>query len=481
MLDLFLSSWHWISGALVLLIDLMATSHVILFKRDVRAAIGWVGLIWFAPGIGSVFYYLFGINRIARKARRLKRDRIPRQLTDKKTRSHHSGDLPEGATHLAPLARLVHDLSGSPLLHGNVIHPLHTGTDAYREMIDAIQGAKRSIGLCTYIFSRDTAGRKFVDALGQAVARGVDVRVILDDVGSRNRWLLSAVGLLRRVGVKVVRFLPQFLPWHFAYANLRIHRKILVIDGEIGFTGGMNIQAGHDASLNPKNPIVDVHFRLDGPIVDHLRRTCADDWEFCTQEMLNGDVWFPHLLSRGKVSARGFTGGPDDMFERVRAVCLGALATARKSVRIVTPYFLPDGALIAGLDVAALRGVKVDIVLPSKSDLRLVQWACMGQIGQVLGHGCRVWMSPPPFNHSKLMIVDRAWVLFGSSNWDERSMRLNFEFDVESYDPMLAGSLDDTVSDTIDRSQPITLDRVNARRLPVKLRDGVCRLLSPYL
>ena len=187
------------------------------------------------------------------------------------------------------------------------------------------------------------------------------------------------------------------------------------------------------------------------------------------------------MIGRGTVIARGIRFGPDDGFMRLRAVYLGALASARTSVRIVSPYFLPDGALIAGLNVAALRGVTVDIVLPERSNLRLVQWACMGQLDQVLEHGCRVWLAPPPFAHTKLVIVDRHWALFGSSNWDPRSFRLNFEFDVESYDDALAGELDDDVAKMIGRSSEMTIANLRRRTRIEKLRDGAARLLIPYL
>jgi len=254
-----------------------------------------------------------------------------------------------------------------------------------------------------------------------------------------------------------------------------------VVDGTIGFTGGMNIRAGHDPSLNPRSPIVDLHFRLDGPVVAHLRETFADEWEFSTGASLSGAGWLPKLTACGSMAARGIRTGPDQEFKALRAVLLGGLAAAKTSVRIVTPYFLPDEALIAGLNVAALRGVTVDIVLPKRINLRLVQWACLGQIEQVLCCGCRVWLAPPPFAHTKLMIVDRAWILFGSSNWDPRSLRLNFEFDVECYDDDLARSLDDEVTKTIDRSRGLTAIALRARPFPIKLRDGAARLLTPYL
>lgn len=480
--DWLASSWQWLSAAAVLAADLIATAHVVLRKRETRAAIGWAGLIWFAPGVGPVLYYLFGINRIERRAKRLKRRR-PAGGAGKDAPPAEAGPaaLPPAAAHLAPLALLGGGLTGEPLRAGNAVRPLATGTEAYAEMLAAIDAAEHTVGLSTYIFDNDRAGRRFVDALARAAARGVEVRVLIDGIGAYYSWPWTVVRPLRRAGVKTARFLPQLLPWYFAYSNLRSHRKILVIDGAVGFTGGMNIREGHDLSLDPRHPIADLHFRLDGPVAAHLRETFADDWQFCTGEVLHGERWFPRLRACGPVAARGIRGGPDDDFERLRAVYLGGLAEARESVRVMTPYFLPDQPLIAGLAVAALRGVRVDVVLPAVNNLRLVQWACLGQVGQVLEQGCRVWLTPPPFDHTKLMIVDRAWVLFGSSNWDPRSLRLNFEFDVECYDPDLAAALDDRIAAKVARSRELTAAELNRRSLPVRLRDGVARLLTPYL
>ena len=161
---------------------------------------------------------------------------------------------------------------------------------------------------------------------------------------------------------------------------------------------------------------------------------------------------------------------------------LGAITAARSSVIVVTPYFLPDATLVNTLNVAAMRGVQVDILLPAEDNLRVVQWASTAQLWQVLERGCRVWLTPPPFDHTKLMVVDGAWVLLGSSNWDPRSLRLNFEFDLECYDRGLAESLQRWLRDErLRQARPVTLAEVDGRSLPVRLRDGLARLLSPYL
>lgn len=235
------------------------------------------------------------------------------------------------------------------------------------------------------------------------------------------------------------------------------------------------------AEVRPRHPIQDLHFRVEGPVVAHLQEAFAADWAFCTGELLQGERWFPAIAPAGAAPARGIADGPDEDFEKLRLTLLGALACARSSVLIVTPYFLPDAGLITVLNVTALRGVAVDIVLPEQNNLRLVQWAATALLWQVLERGCRVWLSPPPFDHSKLMVVDGTWALVGSANWDPRSLWLNFEFNLECYDPELAGRLGGMARAKIRRARQVTLEEVNGRGLVVKLRDGVARLLAPYL
>jgi cardiolipin synthase len=254
----------------------------------------------------------------------------------------------------------------------------------------------------------------------------------------------------------------------------------MVVDGALGFTGGMNIARRYWRD-GPDHAFRDLHFRLRGPVVSHLAEVFCDDWAFTNGERLHGDDWFPAIEPAGAVLARGIESGPDEAFERVRWAMIGAINAAQRSIRVVTPYFIPDGTLISCLNAAALRGVDVDILLPEETDLPHVRWAMFGQLWQVLDHGCEVYLRPGPFDHSKLMVVDGAYVLLGSANWDARSLRLNFEFDVECYSVELGAHLDGLVGARVQQSRPCTLSQVNARPLPVKLRDGVARLFAPYL
>jgi cardiolipin synthase len=466
-----------VAATLTVALSLVASGHVVLNKRDVRAALGWFALIWLAPVVGAAAYAVLGVNRIRRRAQALR-------LPDFRARPA-GGErppppaLPPGADHLAPLLALAEGVVRQPLVAGNSVDLLPGGPVAYPAMCAAIEAAERSVTFCTYIFDRGEAGDRFVAALAGAQARGVKVRVLVDAVGARYRWP-PEYWRLRKAGIQTALFMPRLTPAWLPFVNLRNHRKVLVVDGRTGFTGGMNVR--DDFLPAPgRSAFMDLHARVEGPAVAHLQSAFAEDWLFTTGEPLDGREFFPPSAAAGTVLARGVTDGPDEDFEAVRWLLLGALATARERIRIVTPYFLPDAGLVSAIDVAVMRGVEVDVVLPERGNLPIVQWAQNAQLWQVIERGCRIWVTPPPFDHSKLLVVDGVWTLLGSANWDPRSLRLNFELQLECWDPDLAARVEALALERMARGRRLSLADVDGRSLAVKLRDGVARLFSPYL
>ena len=451
----------------------LAAGHAIIYKRDSRSASIWVLVVLILPALGALAYAVLGVNRVQRRAVRM-RSRMVRQRRD--------SQFPPGdpGTHFVPLARLVGRVCERPLLPGNSIEPLVDGPNAYPAMLAAINGAKSSIAMASYIFDGDGIGAEFVNALAAATQRGVEVRVLIDDVDAR--WSSStAVKPLRAAGVNVAVFNPPIVPARLHALNLRNHRKILVVDGTLGFTGGMNVDCRYWKPEAPDQAFRDLHFRVRGPVVGQLMEVFANDWQFTTEEALPGPKWFPPLAPAGEVLSRAIEAGPDESIERVRWAIVGGVNAAQRSVRVLTPYFIPDPTLISALNAAALRGVEVDIVIPQTSDLPHVHWAAYGQFWQVLDHGCRIWMRPGPFDHSKLLVVDGAWTLLGSANWDARSLRLNFEVNVECYSVELGAHMDGLIQARIGQSRSLALAEINERPLWTKLRDGAARLFAPYL
>jgi cardiolipin synthase A/B len=474
--------WPHIFGVCSIAGATIATAHAILHKRSTQSASAWVGVVWLLPAVGSILYLLFGINRIHRKAKIIKgwRNSVPdRRPHMPEIRSDLLAFFPrENLWH--PLVHLGGRVSSRPLLSGNSVVPLYNGDEAYPKMLSAIRAATKTITLTSYIFDYDRAGKQFIEALGNAVDRGVKVRVLLDDIGIRYSWP-SALKELRRRKVTTARFLRTMRPWTLPHINLRKHSKILIVDGIHGFTGGMNIREAHVLAYDTSCPTQDLHFEVDGPVVTQLQTIFAADWAFTTREYLSGPEWFPLLDAKGDIFARTITDGPDENLDELPLLLLGAIGAARNSIRIMTPYFIPETSLMSALGVAALRGVEVDIILPEKNNILAAHWASRAHMHPVLEHGCRVWYQPPPFNHSKLMVVDEEWVMFGSANWDARSLRLNFELNVECYSKTLGKQMTDFFVAIREKSKRYTLIDWELRPLPVKLRDGIFRLFAPYL
>ena len=465
--------WDLVSP-LRFLLPLAVTLHALRTKRDVGAAISWIGLAWLAPLSGTFLYVTLGINRVRRLAKRLS---DARPWSSGRNIAAQTRELDSD---LAPLVQAVGRLTGRPLLEGNAVRCLHDGDNAYPLMLEAIAGAQRSLLLCSYIFRDDRVGMRFIEAIAAAHARGVAVRILVDGIGS-GYFRCGVASRLHAKGVPVARFMHSSWPWRMPFLNLRTHKKILVVDGARGFTGGLNIAVENVLRARPEHPVSDTHFSLAGPIVEQLTEAFAKDWSFTTGEELDHAVFYaePAAPPVGEAFCRVVTSGPDNDLEKVEFAVMQGVALARRSVRIMTPYFLPDERLLTVLAMASMRGVAVDLVLPRESNHRLIDWARTPNNIPLLEAGVRIWLSDPPFNHSKLMVVDEAWSFIGSANQDVRSLRLNFELNVEVHDPLLAGELDRFMLS--HRHQRYGGERIGQRTFPARLRDSAARLLLPYL
>lgn len=463
----------WLAAAIYPVAAFTAGGHALLNARDPRAAWGWIAVCLLFPLAGALLYYLFGINRVRRRARSLLDLAVEAPANNV---AHIAPPIPESQQ---ALLRTGDALTGRPALPGNHITPLFDGDTAYPEMLAAIAGATHSVWLASYIFRNDQTGRQFMDALSEAQQRGVEVRVLVDGVGAYYGFSFP-VFWLRRRGVRAARFLPPRLIPPMLNINLRNHRKLLVVDGVTAFTGGMNIAEYHRVSeTRSRHPVVDVHFRVNGPVVAQLAHSFAEDWRSTTWERLTLPRT-PDALPEG-ATARVITDGPDDDLDKLAFMLLAAVGIARQRIRIMTPYFLPSPELTAALQSAALRGVAVTVVLPTRSNLRFVDWATRNVLTPLIESGVRVLLQPPPFAHSKLFVVDDDYAQIGTANIDPRSLRLNFELALECYAPALAAQLHERFDAVERRSTLVEITTLKGRRLPARLRDAFFWLFSAYL
>lgn len=475
--------YHYILLAANIAITFLAAWHALLYKRDPKASLGWLAVILMFPVVGYFLYFLLGVNRIRTRAKK---------LTGKLPFSGFIGFEPSEEAIVLPdflppvpyeyteIANIAYSVTGRPLTSGNRIDILYNGEAAYPAMLDAIERAEHSIFLSTYIFKTDKTGREFINKLASARARGIEVKVLLDGIGEYYS-LPRAGSLLKKRGIEVARFIPPALIPPSIHINLRNHRKILVVDKKTGFTGGMNIGSNHLADNHSnKSRVIDTHFRIKGPVVAQIVNIFIHDWNFATGKKIEADpvVYNPE---GGGAKCRVISEGPNEDFNKLATILAGAIASAKKRVFIMTPYFLPTREMISALQTAALKGVSVEILLPQKNNLPYVHWATRNMIWELLQRGVSVYYQPPPFVHTKLFIVDDYYAHIGTANMDSRSLRLNFEIALEVYDKELVSQLGKHFINCREMSRQVTLAEIDSRHLLSRTRDSIAWLLYPYL
>lgn len=466
--------WAVFIAILHLMVVALTAIHILLRKDDERAAIGWIGLVFFSPFLGGVIYWMFGINRIKHNAKpSTSNTKTTERLSEEKSYSKLTLDCKWES-----LMRSGYAIHNESYLAHNQIEPLINGDMAYPQMLDAIHQAKRDIVLSSYIFDYDKTGRKFVDALGQARERSVSVYVLIEGDFLDYRWRRIERELRKR-DVKTTKFLP-FRP---RFINLRNHRKILSIDGQIAFIGGLNISQDNMLEEYPGSPVQDVHFKAKGPVIDQISRAFNDDWFFATGELLELSLWNSSLNPEceRQVTCRVLLDGPDENFQKLAWTLLAAINSAEKNIRIMTPYFIPDHIIMCALQAASLRGVNVKILVPEKNNIPFFSWAMQANFDALLEFGLKIHLSASPFEHSKLFLVDDCWSFIGSANWDARSLALNFEINLECFDCGLNDKLTKIFNEKMEHSKTVKSNTASHYSIGIKVRNNFFRLLSAYL
>lgn len=484
MIDFVTQYWPQLFAAISVLTGTLAIVHVAMTKDDVRAATGWAGVILLSPVLGAFIYLVAGINRIRHAALATRMGARRGLLT---TDDAHVLDREEigalyGRRYMA-LNRLGDGITRFFMTTGNSIELLGTGDRAYAEICKAIDGATKSIIIESYIFDHDRIGLRVADRLIDAQRRGVQVRVLVDAVGARYS-MPSIISHFKKAHVPVKAFNGNVvIGLRLPYANLRTHRKIIVIDGATAFTGGMNIREVFAKEFAADEAGGDTHFKLTGPAVHDLQTVALEDWNFASGE--RPDFSSPSYIFPKEQATPCFvrvvSSGPDAGLETNQKMLMGAFSVARSNIRIMSPYFLPDRELVSALVTAARRGVEIDIFVPRDNNLKLVDLAMTAQFDQVLKYGCRIWRVDGGFDHSKLMTIDGVWSYVGSSNIDPRSLRLNFEVDLEVLDKDFAAQIEARIEAARANAEQVTLQSWQARPFHIRLIEKMIWLGSPYL
>ncbi|TDU31672.1 cardiolipin synthetase 2 [Panacagrimonas perspica] len=476
------------AGLHVLLAGSVA-AHALLHKHDPRSAWAWILACLLVPVIGTLLYFWFGVNRVERRAR------VERGVPAPSAALPADDPLPPMSDSIAEevreLMRIGRSVTRRPLVGGNRITPLHNGEAAYPAMLEAIDEARTRVWLMSYIFDNGRIGQRFAEALAAARRRGVQVSVLLDGIGDLG--LSRGSRILRHYGIPVGMFMPpRLLPplWH---VNLRNHRKLLCVDGALAFVGGMNIGDHHllpstlegwTGYRRRRGYAEDLHFRIEGPVVKQFDQVFTDDWQITTGEHLPSGDAIDAIDARaadGGAACRVITDGPNEDFGRLQVLLLGALANAHHAVRIMTPYFVPTPELSSALGVAARRGVEVSLLLPRRGNHWWLDAATRRWLMQFDATPIQVYLRPAPFAHSKLFLVDDYYAVIGSANLDPRSLRLNFELTLETYDIGFASRLRTHFDSVLATSQLLDIEDLRRRPLLARLWDSAFWLFSPYL
>ena len=468
--------------SIIILINIISGVTIVFFeRRNPTATAAWLMVLFFLPLAGFVLYIFFGQNYTRQRMFVVKEREDRCYLEDLFEEQRHAlaGRLHRFATPAAEEFRdtifLLLQNNRAYLTEKNQVDIYTRGEEKFDALFDAIQGAHRHIHLEYFIVNNDDLGQAIVHALAKKAREGVEVRFLFDAVGTLSGGgSRAAFSELEDAGGKIGVFFPSLYR-----VNYRNHRKIAVIDGVVGFIGGFNIGNSY-LGEGPLGPWRDTAVRITGDAVRLLQFRFFLDWNYTTGEHLTLEgPYFPDTGDPGTTPVQIVSGGPDTRWNPIKEGYIKLISSARESVYIQTPYFIPDESVTDALRIAALSGVDVRIMIPCKPDHPFVYWATLSFIGDVLDAGVRAYTYDNGFLHAKTIVVDRKAGSVGSANWDVRSFRLNFEANAFFYDATVGAELARTFEEDLAVSTEITLEGYRARPLRVRVKESVSRLFSP--
>jgi cardiolipin synthase len=449
-------------------------------RRPPNSALAWLTLIFFVPWLGLFLYWLIGTNPLPR--RRVERYR--EVLSEFNTRyvqlpQSTLGQPPELPAEAMSAVRLAERLGQLPILGGNDVQLITETDEVVDRLIADIDRAQHHVHMLFYIFHNDGTALRVVEALLRATQRGVRCRVLADAVGSRALFRHLA-GRMLAAGIEVRAALPVGLfRRSVARIDVRNHRKIVVIDGQIGYTGSQNIinadygrrgLAWHDMTA-----------RVEGPAVLALQAVFLGDWYFETEQILDDPAFFPAPKPAGPIPLQVLPSGPIYPVENYHRMVIAALQTAQQQVIITTPYFVPDQSFLQAVQIAVLRGVEVILIVPEKCDKLLVGAAAWSYFGELLELGCHIYLYWPGLLHAKTMTIDNTFAFLGTGNFDIRSFSLNFEVNLLLYGDHVTAQLRRHQLNYLSRSRVLTPQELNSQPEIVKTFHSLARLMSPLL
>lgn len=477
---------------LVYVVILILVSYrVIIDTQNTTKALAYLLLVIFVPIIGMIIYFSFGVNYRIRKmyGKKLLTNEGLQQNLEKELISFSKGVLKDGDRAVKEnkkLVNLVLKENLSPLTDGNKLKLLINGEEKFPEVLECIAKAKEHIHIEYYIFEDDNIGTQIINLLIKKVSEGVEVKFIYDDFGSRS-IRKKQVKILKEGGVKIFPFYKIKLIAFANRINYRNHRKIIVIDGHISFVGGVNVSDRYINTEPNKSNVYwrDTHLKIVGPATWYLQYLFLCDWNFCAQDQMSiSNKLFPEYESfktNEDKHVQITASGPDSDVPTIKFALLQAINLAQEEILITTPYFIPSNSIIDALLIAAKSGLKVKLIVPKKSDSRLVNAAACSYYQDLLESGVEIYRYTKGFVHSKTMVIDNEIAIIGTANMDVRSFDLNFEVSAIIYDEEISNQLIYAFYKDIENAVQIELEQWKNRHSFYKFLDKLARLFSPIL
>ena len=459
---------------------------IILENGRPTKTIAWILIMVLVPLIGFMLYLFFGRNYRRNKIFSGKglSDLIRiEELSQNQIRELSNQSLLENPyiKSKGNIMRLLLNNSKALLTENNKAEILNNGTATFEKILEDLGKAKHHIHLEYYILEDDKIGNKIKDVLIDKARQGVEVRIIYDKVGSwglGNRYLRE----LKANGVALLAFMPVHFPSFANKVNYRNHRKIIVIDGFIGFTGGINIADKYIEGDPDLGFWRDTHLKLEGDAVHSLQAVFLTDWYFVSERaVISDDLYFPDHNITDKVLVQIAASGPDSDWASIMQAYFMAITTAQNYIYISTPYFMPNESILTALKTAALSGVKVVILLPGKTDFFLYTWTTRSYLTELVEAGIEVYIYKKGFTHSKLIMVDGMFASVGTANMDMRSFDQNFEVNALIYDKKTTRQLETAFEEDLTHSERVSIDALNDRPITTRIRESAARVFTPLL
>ena len=473
--------FNWVYVLTVITITIIVVSQ----NRSPHKTMSWILILILFPIVGIVFYLFLGQNYRKQKIFSKKgfvdfikfEEISEKQYSDLAQRTFiHNRYLKDRVK----IIKLLLQNSKALLSKTNKVVILNNGHDTYKAMFDELRKAKHHIHLEYYILYSDNIGQELGKLLIEKAKEGVKVRIIYDHVGS---WDItrSFISKLKKNGIELGCFMPVRFPFLTGKINYRNHRKITVIDGLVGFVGGINIA---DHYIHGKKNIPfwrDTHLRLEGESVHALQTVFATDWYFLKKEQINESVYFPKPLITNEILMQIVTSGPDSDWASIMQAYFTSITSANKNIYISTPYLLPNDSILTALKTAALSGIDVKILIPGNSDSRIVYYATLSFVKELIEAGIEVYFYRKGFNHSKIIIVDNSFCSIGTANMDYRSFSQNFEVNALIYDPEISSELTYWFLEDLKESEIVNYHEWIKRPILDKFKANIARIASPFL